>query len=145
MKFTDQGGSITLSTETNGDCVEISVQDTGGGVPPEKLATIFEPFVQAGRRLNQPVQGVGLGLAISQDLARGMKGDIRVRSAVGKGSTFKLSLERAPLRDLADEAPAANFADLPESADLPERSEREKPHPQRPQLYQDDDRDYGVR
>jgi PAS domain S-box-containing protein len=145
VKFTDQGGSITLSPETNGACVEISVQDTGGGVPSEKLATIFEPFVQAGRRLNQPVQGVGLGLAISQDLARGMNGEIRVRSTVGKGSIFTLSLQRAPLGDLADAAPAANFADLPEIADLPERSQREKPHPQRPQLYQDDDRDYGVR
>jgi len=145
VKFTDQGGSITLATETNGDCVEITVQDTGGGVPREKLATIFEPFVQAERRLNQPVQGVGLGLAISQDLARGMKGEIRVRSAVGKGSTFTLSLPRAPLHELADEAPAANFADLPEIADLPDASQREKAHPQRPQLYQDDDRDYGVR
>ncbi|MGH7605538.1 MAG: MHYT domain-containing protein [Gemmatimonadaceae bacterium] len=102
VKFTDQGGSITLSTESDDNCVEINVQDTGPGVSPEKLNTIFEPFVQAERRLNQPVQGVGLGLAISQDLARGMNGEITVKSAIGKGSTFTLSLPRAPLADLAD-------------------------------------------
>jgi PAS domain S-box-containing protein len=141
VKFTDEGGSVTLSTQTAGDCVEISVQDTGNGVPPEKIATIFEPFVQAERRLNQPVQGVGLGLAISQDLARGMSGEIRVRSSIGKGSTFTLSLPRASDRELADQAPAADFADLPEIADLSDRSLQERGHPQRPQLYRDDERD----
>jgi PAS domain S-box-containing protein len=143
VKFTDEGGSITLSTQTEGDCVEISVQDTGNGVPPEKIATIFEPFVQAERRLNQPVQGVGLGLAISQDLARGMNGEIRVRSSVGKGSTFTLSLPRTSERELADQAPA-DFADLPEIADLSDRSLQERGHPQRPQLYRDDERDYRL-
>jgi signal transduction histidine kinase len=143
VKFTDEGGSITLSTHVEGDCVEIAVQDTGNGVPPEKIATIFEPFVQAERRLNQPVQGVGLGLAISQDLARGMKGEIRVRSAVGKGSTFTLSLPRAAEGESADQTPVDDFADLPEIDDLADRSlqERSHPqHPQRPQLYRDDER-----
>jgi PAS domain S-box-containing protein len=140
VKFTDEGGSITLSTHAEGDCVEISVQDTGNGVPPEKIATIFEPFVQAERRLNQPVQGVGLGLAISQDLARGMKGEIRVRSAVGKGSTFTLSLPRAAEGENADQAPVDDFADLPEVDDVADRSLHERSHPQRPQLYRDDER-----
>jgi PAS domain S-box-containing protein len=140
VKFTDEGGSITLSTHAEGDCVEIAVQDTGNGVPPEKIATIFEPFVQAERRLNQPVQGVGLGLAISQDLARGMKGEIRVRSAVGKGSTFTLSLPRASEGESADEASVADFADLPQIDDVSEHSLPERSHPQRPQLYRDDER-----
>jgi signal transduction histidine kinase len=67
-------------------------------VPPDKLEVIFEPFVQAGRRLNdaQPYEGVGLGLAISRDLARRMGADVRVDSREGGGSTFTLTVPRAP-------------------------------------------------
>src|SRR3981189_1897810 len=74
VKFTDTGGTVTLSSELSGNCVDIRGADTGPGISPEKLKKIFDPFVQAERRLNQPVQGVGLGLAISQDLARAMDG-----------------------------------------------------------------------
>lgn len=102
VKFTDSGGSITLSAEPAGDCIAIRVADTGPGISPEKLDRIFDPFVQAERRLNQPVQGVGLGLAISQDLAHGMGGSVAVISEVGKGSTFTLELPRAPRMDPAD-------------------------------------------
>jgi len=112
VKFTEPGGSITLSSELVGNCIEIRVADTGPGISPEKLDRIFDPFVQAERRLNQPVQGVGLGLAISQDLAQGMDGKITVESEVGEGSTFTLSLPRAPRMDPADRPPL-------ESADRP--------------------------
>ena len=112
VKFTDRGGNITLSTEPSGKCIDISVEDTGAGISEEKLERIFDPFVQAERRLNQPVQGVGLGLAISRDLAHGMGGDITVQSEVGKGSTFTLSLPRAPRMDLAD-VPRPELADVP--------------------------------
>ncbi len=105
VKFTEPGGTITLSSEPRGNCIEIRVADTGPGISPEKLETIFDPFVQAERRLNQPVQGVGLGLAISQDLARGMDGKVTVESVLGEGSTFTLSLPRAPRMDPADRPP----------------------------------------
>jgi PAS domain S-box-containing protein len=110
VKFTDAGGSVTLSARPAGKCIEISVSDTGAGISPEKLERIFDPFVQAGRRLNQPVQGVGLGLAISRDLAHGMSGEITVESEVGEGSTFTLSLPRAPRMDPAD-LPAPDLGD----------------------------------
>lgn len=148
VKFTDQGGSITLSTQADENCVEISVEDTGSGVAREKLDTIFDPFVQAERRLNQPVQGVGLGLAISQDLARGMNGEITVKSEIGKGSTFTLSLPRAPLADLADRAPDDQSVQRPvaEFADLADRPLKERPHPERPKQHRDEDeRDYNYR
>jgi PAS domain S-box-containing protein len=111
VKFTDSGGKITLSTEAAGNCIEIRVADTGPGISPEKLERIFDPFVQAERRLNQPVQGVGLGLAISQDLARAMGGQVTVESEVGKGSTFTISLSRAPRMDPADR-PSMELSDV---------------------------------
>ncbi len=113
VKFTEPGGAITLSSEPRGKCVEIRVADTGPGIPPEKLDRIFDAFVQVDRRLNQPVQGVGLGLAISQDLAQGMGGMITVESVVGEGSTFTLSLPRAPRMELADIPRPAEPAERP--------------------------------
>ena len=115
VKFTDTGGSITLSARPKGNCVEISVADTGAGISHEKLDRIFDPFVQAERRLNQPVQGVGLGLAISRDLAQAMGGEITVESTVGKGSTFTLSLPRAPRMDPAEVAAARQSANAAET------------------------------
>jgi len=71
------------------------VKDTGIGVPPDKLDTIFEPFVQLDRHQLHGRAGAGLGLAISRDLARAMSGELSVESEVGQGSTFTLSLPRA--------------------------------------------------
>ena len=121
VKFTDSGGSITLSAKPAGNCIEISVADTGAGIPAEKLEKIFDPFVQAERRLNQPVQGVGLGLAISRDIAHAMGGEITVESTVGEGSKFTLSLPKAPRMDPAEVAKAAADAQvpIPTEVDLP--------------------------
>ena len=136
VKFTDSGGSIDLSSEQRGNCIEIRVADTGPGISPEKLERIFDPFVQAERRLNQPVQGVGLGLAISQDLALAMDGQVTVESVVGQGSTFTLSLPRAPRMELADVVPIRE----PELAD---RAPHERPHSESPKERRDyDERRY---
>jgi signal transduction histidine kinase len=71
------------------------VSDTGVGIAPDRLDSIFEPFVQVHRSLTEPTGGVGLGLAISRDLALAMGGDLTVESSVGKGSTFTLQLPTA--------------------------------------------------
>ena len=79
--------------------VLVHVADTGVGVPSDKVEAIFEPFVQVKSGFDRGDGGVGLGLAISRDLARAMGGDITVKSAPGAGSTFTLSLpiaERSP-------------------------------------------------
>jgi signal transduction histidine kinase len=94
IKFTDVGGLIELSCQLDEESVAISVTDTGRGIAPEKLAAIFDPFVQVDARLTRAHEGVGLGLAISRDLARGMRGDLTVESSPGKGSRFTLRLPR---------------------------------------------------
>ena len=94
LKFTPAGGAISLDVSATETEVAIAVRDTGIGVPAEKTERIFEPFVQAERALRSSDQGVGLGLAISRQLARAMGGDVRVTSAVGEGSTFTLTLPR---------------------------------------------------
>jgi signal transduction histidine kinase len=94
IKFTPAGGSIAIECDATDDRVRIRVRDTGVGIPAERLPFIFEPFVQGDRALNRPHEGVGLGLAISRDLARGMGGDLTVESVVGGGSVFTISLPR---------------------------------------------------
>ncbi len=95
IKFTAAGGSVTVSCTSSSDAVSLSVADTGRGIESAKLERIFEPFVQVDRHLTSvSQQGVGLGLAISRDLARRMGGDIAARSEVGRGSTFTLVLPR---------------------------------------------------
>lgn len=94
VKFTDQGGfTISLSVDA-ADRVAIAVADTGPGIPEEDLDRVFEPFVQVHSFDGSKPQGTGLGLTISQDLAKLLGGDISVTSRVGVGSTFTVLLPR---------------------------------------------------
>ena len=95
VKFTGPGGAVTVACAAVGDTVAVSVRDTGIGIPPDQLEAVFEPFVQLGRTHGNHREGTGLGLAISRDLARGMGGTLAAESAVGKGSTFTLTLPAA--------------------------------------------------
>ncbi|MDB4877202.1 MAG: ATP-binding region ATPase domain protein [Gemmatimonadetes bacterium] len=96
VRYTKEGGRITIECRATEDRVITEVCDTGVGIPRDKLAAVFEPFVQVDRGYAGQRQGTGLGLAISRDLARGMGGDLTVRSEVGKGSVFSLELKREP-------------------------------------------------
>jgi signal transduction histidine kinase len=78
----------------------VRVEDTGPGIPAERLSAIFEPFVQVDRRGNGRGGGTGLGLTISRRLARQMGGEVSVESAVGVGSAFVVWLPVAPLESL---------------------------------------------
>jgi len=96
IKFTPPGGRIAVACGRRAaDRVIVTVADTGVGIEPDKLDVIFEPFVQVDAKLTRRQEGVGLGLAISRDLARGMKGDLTVDSAPGAGSTFTVVLPSA--------------------------------------------------
>jgi signal transduction histidine kinase len=96
-KFSEPGGKVTVECGKDGDRPTIRVRDTGQGIPEEKLESVFEPFEQGDGSLTRPAEGMGLGLAISRQLARDMAGDLTVTSAIGVGSTFTLSL--APVRE----------------------------------------------
>jgi signal transduction histidine kinase len=95
IKFTERGGQITVSYETRDGDVAIHVRDTGRGIAAAEMESIFEPFAQVGRGLTSTVEGVGLGLAIGRELARGMGGDLTAASTLGKGSVFTLTLARS--------------------------------------------------
>lgn len=93
IKFTAAGGAVMVHWRADErGVVTIAVEDTGLGIAVERIEDIFAPFVQVDRRLNAPHEGTGLGLAISRDLARGMGGELTVRSTPGVGSTFTLTL-----------------------------------------------------
>ena len=92
---TGAGGQIALSITSRSHTVAIHVSDNGPGIPGDKLAAIFEPFVQLTSELTERRGGVGLGLAISRELARRMGGELTVESTVGVGSRFTLELPRA--------------------------------------------------
>jgi signal transduction histidine kinase len=98
VKFTPPGGRISVSCSVNEKTVSIHVADTGIGIPKDKHMAIFEPFVQLDRGLTRTTDGTGLGLAISRALARGMGAEVTLKSEVGVGSTFTLTLPLAPPR-----------------------------------------------
>jgi signal transduction histidine kinase len=82
----DGNGVLTLDIKPNGQMVEVSIADTGKGIPPENISTIFDPFVTTKE------MGVGLGLAICKRIVADHKGKISVQSKLEKGTTFKISL-----------------------------------------------------
>jgi signal transduction histidine kinase len=103
IKFTEPGGKVTLRctscdqegrAEEKGQWVCLAVEDTGMGIPPERLADIFEPFVQVESGYTRRHGGAGLGLAISRRLAHAMGGELSAESEPGRGSRFTLRLRR---------------------------------------------------
>jgi signal transduction histidine kinase len=82
------GGKITIRLQDNNDQFTIKIEDTGVGIPKEKIDSIFRPF----RSTKQ--QGMGLGLAFCKDTVEKHGGSISVTSKVGKGTTFEISLPK---------------------------------------------------
>ena len=98
IKFTPSGGRVMVDfcpSAESPDLACIYVSDTGIGIPKDKHEAIFEPFVQVQTGPTRGVEGAGLGLAISRELARGMGGDVTVRERDGGGSTFTLTMRRS--------------------------------------------------
>ncbi|MEW6298546.1 MAG: ATP-binding protein [Thermodesulfobacteriota bacterium] len=104
VKFTERG-NITVAARTREEGVEVSVTDTGIGIPAEMLARIFEPFYQGDSSSTRPYGGAGLGLYIVKRLLELLEGTVTVESQVGRGSTFRIWLPasaglRVPVFDL---------------------------------------------
>jgi signal transduction histidine kinase len=91
LKFTEKG-QVTISAELKKKWVEVSVQDTGIGIPEDKLSAIFKSFVQGEGDASRSYEGTGLGLSITQKLVELHGGEIWVRSELNKGSNFLFTL-----------------------------------------------------
>jgi signal transduction histidine kinase len=91
VKFTPEGGTVTVSARQEDGCVEMAVNDTGVGIAPEDQARVFEEFGQARSAAGQS-EGTGLGLALCKRFVELHGGTIAVASEVGRGSTFTVSL-----------------------------------------------------
>jgi GAF domain-containing protein/two-component sensor histidine kinase len=95
IKFSPDGGKVTVRMQEAGNMVEISVSDTGIGIPAEQQARIFERFYQVDGSATRKFGGAGLGLAIVKRIVEAHGGRIRVNSQVGRGSTFSFTLPQA--------------------------------------------------
>ncbi|MGB3511586.1 MAG: response regulator [Microcoleaceae cyanobacterium] len=92
MKFTPEGGSITISVEPAGEHCLLKVQDTGIGIRQEQIPFLFERFHQAEGSTNRSYEGSGLGLALVKELVELHHGQVTVESVYGQGATFKVWL-----------------------------------------------------
>jgi PAS domain S-box-containing protein len=92
VKFTKEGGTITVRAAEDRGVVRLAVADTGVGIPDDQLPHVFDRYWQGGRETRA---GVGLGLAIAKGIIDAHRGTIRAESTPGKGSTFLFDLPRA--------------------------------------------------
>jgi PAS domain S-box-containing protein len=101
IKFTPKGGKVQLALERVNSHIEITVMDTGEGIPPDFLPYVFDRFRQADAKTTRRYGGLGLGLAIVKNLVEAHGGKVRAKSpGVGKGATFSIEL---PLMAVQDE------------------------------------------
>lgn len=92
IKFTPEGGSVELGASRESDAVLISVRDTGIGIDPEEITSIFERFCRTREATDQAVPGSGLGLSLTKAIIESHGGTVEVSSAPGCGSTFTMRL-----------------------------------------------------
>lgn len=95
IKYTDKGGKVTITAESKKDKWEISIADTGVGIGKEELDKIFDKFYQVEHHVTRKEGGSGLGLTIAYEIVKLHKGDIKVKSEVGKGSVFTVILPKS--------------------------------------------------
>ena len=94
IKFTPEGGQVTLTAATHNDEFHLIVSDTGVGIAAEEQELVFDKFRQASNPLTREQGGTGLGLSIVRELAKLLGGDIHLKSALGRGSSFTVKVAR---------------------------------------------------
>jgi cell cycle sensor histidine kinase DivJ len=109
IKFTERGGSVTVSAAVEGSRLMLRVADTGVGIAAADLTRIGDPFFQAGRTFERRHEGTGLGLSIVKGLVGLHNGEIRVQSKLGEGTTVAVAL---PLDLAPPSAASSNIARL---------------------------------
>ena len=92
LKFTPEGGRVEVSTTLNGDHVSLEVADTGIGIPGADQPRLFERFFRSSVANDRAIPGTGLGLAIVKAIVEAHKGEIRIDSKEGRGTTFRVDL-----------------------------------------------------
>ena len=130
IKFTPSGGITVTVSQNDAQMIEITVEDTGVGIPEDQLETVFDTFHQVNNGMSREFGGAGLGLAICRNIITALGGQISVTSTVGRGSVFRLTLpflaqqaeaevlgrkphNAAPVSVLASSSPADVAATLP--------------------------------
>jgi PAS domain S-box-containing protein len=93
FKHTFEGG-ISIALKTSGECILMTISDTGVGIPPDELPHIFKRFHRVNRARARTIEGTGIGLALVQELVRLHGGAVSVESDEGVGSTFKVAIPR---------------------------------------------------
>jgi PAS domain S-box-containing protein len=96
IKFTDQGGSVTIGGQISEDLVHISVKDSGIGISPKDQAKLFDPFFQVDSSTTRVYGGTGLGLTLVKKFVEMHHGNIWIESEIGKGSTFTFIIPTDP-------------------------------------------------
>lgn len=100
IKYSPEGGKVAVCvTNDKSDVIEISIQDTGIGIPTSALPKLFDKFYRVDNSASRKIGGTGLGLAICKEIAEGHGGTIRVDSSVGHGSTFTIILPKYAAED----------------------------------------------
>ena len=107
VKYTEPGGRIEVRAKADGEQVMIAVSDNGIGIAPDKLAQVFDLFVQVDDSTERTRKGLGIGLALVRDLVKRHGGTVEAQSdGLGKGSTFVVRLPRAAASDVREAATA---------------------------------------
>ena len=96
ITYNRKGGKVTVSVREEGGFLAVDVADTGMGIPEESLPLIFDQFYRVRGKGTRKLIGTGLGLSIARRIVEAHKGQIKVQSTLGKGSTFTVLLPRAP-------------------------------------------------
>ncbi|GCE22274.1 ATP-binding protein [Dictyobacter kobayashii] len=104
IKYSPDGGAITVDTQQQGDKVQISITDSGIGIPEPDIPQMFTPFFRASNASTYHFPGIGLGLYLCQSIVHAHGGTITVTSQEGQGATFLLSLPDASQQPVEEEA-----------------------------------------